>query len=102
MNLKEIYNIKSPEPFNCELDKFLKTTPVISKELVSRLYDAYSYGQATSVCWVIGKLKILKNRIDNSEVLELEGDDFLDCLKFQKWVKSVFSNIYQDIFIEHM
>lgn len=97
MDLKEIFNIKSPELFNCELDKFLNTTNIIPKELVYSLDDAYSYNQATTVNWVISKLKILKVRIDNNESFELEGHGYLDKFKFYNWIKTKYPHIYKNI-----
>lgn len=97
MDLDEINNIKSSVIFNKELDNFLNTTQIIPNEIIIRFYEAYSYDQATTVNWVIGKLKILNNRIKNNETFEMEGYGRIDKSKFHEWVKTDFPNIYQNV-----
>lgn len=84
--------------YNNDLDKQLKKTKVLTKDLFEQFYDAYSYDTATTYNWLIKKLKILKERLMNGESLQIENTkNLLNKENFLDWIESEFPNTKKDL-----
>lgn len=56
---------------NAALDEALGSYGVVDHELYLRLRDAYTYQVASSVDWVVARLKVLRGRVDQGHSLAL-------------------------------
>lgn len=84
--------------YNEHLDKLLKETKVLTKEMLERFYDAYTYDTATTNNWLAKKLKIIKGRLENGDTLALENDKrVLDKENFLDWIESEYPNMRNEI-----
>jgi len=91
---EEIVRIsKDPIRYNYELDRFLSRTEFLPKALTSTFLDAYGYDGQASVEWLVGKLRILKGRIESGDVIKCEGEASFSRESFLAWTKEQFANI---------
>lgn len=84
--------------WNARLDNYLAATGTVDLELYNGFVHAHGYDAASSVGWLIAKLKILKSRLENGHSLDIcEGDAmfpsrFDNIIEFENWVESKFPN----------
>lgn len=89
----------NPLDFNKEFDYKLKSTNVLSYEIIKKFDKAYSYDAASSINWLTQKLKIIKARIEEGQQIFLENQEInLDSLSFKTWVCNKYPGIISDLF----
>ena len=94
-------NSKSAREYNIKLDDYLRTTPVITEEILMALDEAYGYNAATTASWVISKLRILHTRLLNKEKIEVTDNAPLKSTEdLKKLVVARYPSIVNEIFTE--
>lgn len=89
---------KSADDMNNEFEHLLKTTDIISKSILVKLHDAYSYDSASTYEWFLSKMRIIKHRIENGSNLPIESNfKTLNKNNFLEWVESTFPNAKKDL-----
>jgi len=87
----KILNSEEAKKYNEELDKILKETKILTRELFEKFYDAYSYDTPTTHDWLINKLKIIKERLGKGDTLPVENSKIiLNKDNFLEWVELEF------------
>lgn len=84
-------------------DEQLSLTKKISKEMLVNMHYAKEYDAASTVQWLIQRLKLVKSLIMNNEsvVVEAEPEIHLYALKdFEIWVRNSFDDFVADKVIE--
>lgn len=85
--------------FNTALDKVLRLSGLVNRELYLRFRDAYTYQAASTVHWVEAELEILLCRIDQGLPVSLfsptanEQDLVETRAAFEQWVEANFPGI---------
>ena len=88
--------------YNKKLDNYLNETNMIPLELHLDLKEAYDYDAATSVGWLKQKLVIIRERVREGELIEIE--DYcknLNEINFNKWVFEMFPMIKNEMIIDN-
>lgn len=81
---------------NAKLDAELCSEGMVDQALFLRLLDGYSYDAASTVSWVIARLKVLRQKIERGEPLSLFSPTsqaqvvVLDETAFLTWVEKNF------------
>jgi len=88
---------------NKELEKYLSTEVMISRNIWKLLNDANGDDNAASIVWLIKKLLILYKRIVSGDTISVEGKEFiLNKSTFKSVIEQEFYNIsISDIEEEH-
>jgi len=91
------------QEYNKSLNQELASKSVITFEIIKAFTEAYNYDAATSINWLISKIKIIKQRIDNGEILEVEENIeknivLLNKYTFPIWITNKYPEVYPDIF----
>ncbi|MEO3946727.1 hypothetical protein [Gorillibacterium sp. CAU 1737] len=92
--------IKSAVEYNTQLDYYLRTSKVIPKKLLLSFDEAYNNDAATSIGWLIAKLKIIEERLIRNELLSFDDGGGLDREVFRKLVSNRYPTI-KDNFSQH-
>ena len=85
--------------YNKKLDADLAREGFIDEALLLNFLEAYHYDAATTVNWVSGKLRILRNRLSSAKNLSLYDMkrkvqvDIISDVDFSVWVKTTFPGI---------
>lgn len=70
---------------------------IITKEMLNDFDSAYGYAAATSVSWLISKLKILKDVLKDNNAIKIIDNTNVTVLKiemeFDNWIKDRYKNI---------
>ncbi|WP_298118381.1 hypothetical protein [Flavobacterium sp.] len=74
---------------------------LIDKKSLSEFTDMFEYGNASTVNWLISKLKIIKSIIDNGHFVSIEGDDIIT-LKTHEDLKIWISKLFDEVSIEEV
>jgi hypothetical protein len=82
--------------WNDAFDESIKTTNCVTKEQFEMLFDAFENDSASSVQWLISKLRMIKNLISinckfnlNNSISEIEVDNQTD---FKDWITNNFNH----------
>lgn len=84
--------------YNQEFDSLLRQTETLSKEILDQFYDAYSYDAATTYNWLVKKLMIIKDRLEQGDLIQVD-DDLMILSKdnFLEFIKSRYPNTMDDL-----
>jgi hypothetical protein len=91
------------EEYNKFINTELNSKNTIPFEIIKSFTEAYDYNAATSINWLISKIKIIKARIDNGDILEAENNIekvifLLNKETFPTWIKNKYPEVYEDLF----
>jgi hypothetical protein len=62
----------STKEFNQKLDDLLNNIKIIDVSIINQFDEAYNYDAASSINWLISKLRIIKSRLENGDNLTVE------------------------------
>jgi len=85
--------------YNEKLDADLAKSGMVDEGLLLKFLEAYRYDAATTVNWLVGKLRILSTRLSAGEPLSLyelkrkEQIAITSIVGFKVWVQAVFPGI---------
>ncbi|MFW5781225.1 MAG: hypothetical protein ACOCXD_01515 [Bacteroidota bacterium] len=62
----------STKEFNQKLDDLLNNVKIIDDSIINQFDEAYNYDAASSINWLISKLRIIKSRLESGGNLTIE------------------------------
>lgn len=93
----------SATEFNKSFDQAILEDHLLTTDMVTKLDEAYAYDAASSMNWIIAKLKLVQEVINRSSIVSVEtktGVMFLNNESdFQAWVLSTYTDISSE-FVE--
>jgi hypothetical protein len=90
----------STKEFNQKLDYLLNNVKIIDISIVNQFDEAYNYDAASSINWLISKLRIIKSRLETGDNLTIElKNKSIDVNKetFYSFINKKYPDISKDI-----
>jgi hypothetical protein len=90
------------ETINKEEENNLGTTKIVNSDYLKSFVNAYNYDAASTINWLVSKLKLIKSIIENGHPVTIQESSIkvlntLDDLKV--WIKNTFDqDIVNDVF----
>jgi hypothetical protein len=80
------------------IDEGLRSTGLVDRQLLASFDEAYNYDAASTMNWLIARLKILKEAVGHGRIVQVESSKRISDIKgFNVWVRERYPDIADEV-----